>query len=114
MDGGLFQMNAPYLTGKRIYLRPLAKSDINKRYLWWVNNSEIGRFLEVALFPTTQKELLDFYNRIKRSKTDLIFAIVTKDKNRHIGNIKLGNINYIHRYGDLGIIIGEKNFWGRA
>lgn len=107
-------MNAPYLMGTKVYLRPLVKSDINGRYLRWINDTETGKYLEVTLFPTTQKELLDFYDRIKRSKTDLMFAVVTKNKKRHIGNIKLGNINYIHRYADLGIMIGEKSFLGKG
>jgi RimJ/RimL family protein N-acetyltransferase len=107
-------MSVPYRIGQRVYLRPLEKSDINKRYLAWINDSEIGKFLEVNLFPTTKNELLDYYKQIKRNRTNLIFAIVTKDKNRHIGNIKLGDINYIHRYADLGIMIGEKDFLGKG
>lgn len=107
-------MKNPYLVGKRIYLRPLAESDVNERYLSWISDSSIAKFLDVNLFPTTKRQLIDFYNQVRKSKTDVMFAIVTKNKDRHIGNIKLGSINFIHRYGDLGIMVGEKKFWGKG
>jgi RimJ/RimL family protein N-acetyltransferase len=30
----------------------------------------------------------------------------------HVGNIKLGNINWTHSYGDIGLIIGQKDYFG--
>ena len=42
----------------------------------------------------------------------LPFAIKTTDK--HIGNIKLGPINWIHRYGDISLLIGDKDYWGKG
>lgn len=107
-------MRNPYLLGKKLYLRPLEESDINQRYLNWINNSKVARFLEVNLFPITKIELMAFYKQQKKSKIDIIFAIVAKNKDMHIGNIKLGNINYVHRYADLGIMIGERDFWDRG
>jgi RimJ/RimL family protein N-acetyltransferase len=32
----------------------------------------------------------------------------------HIGNIGLHKIDYIHRHAEIGIIIGEKEFWKRG
>ena len=34
-----------------------------------------------------------------------------KKKGQHIGNIKLGPINWIHRFGDISLLIGEKDCW---
>ena len=39
-------------------------------------------------------------------------AIVTKDKDNHIGNVSLQEINYLYRTADLGIVIGEKGLLG--
>jgi len=107
-------MKNPYLRGKRIYLRPLLKSDINKKYLSWINNSQAAKFIDANRFPLTQKDLMDFYKQVEKNRRDVMFAIVIKNKNTHIGNIKLGSIDYIHRYGDIGILIGDKKFWGRG
>lgn len=80
----------PYLVGGRIYLRLLHKRDIDGKYLSWLNDSEVTKYMEAGIFPTTQKDLEEFYERISKSKTDVMFSIVKKRNDRHIGNIKLG------------------------
>ena len=107
-------MEPAYLIERKIYLRPLTRKDINQKYLSWLNDPDVTRYIESGIFPTTKKALKDFYERVNKSKTDVIFAIATKKDNIHIGNIKLGNINWIHRYADLGIMIGEKKYWGKG
>jgi [ribosomal protein S5]-alanine N-acetyltransferase len=37
-----------------------------------------------------------------------------KETQTHIGNIKIGSINWQHRYGDVGLLIGDKNSWGKG
>ena len=103
-----------YLVGKKVYLRPLNKKDINERYLSWLNDAEVTKWSMAGVFPTTRKDLEDFYKRKCASKTDIIFAIVAKGTGKHIGNIKLGDINWIHRFADLGIMIGERKYWGKG
>ena len=60
------------------------------------------------------KALKEFYNKVTASENDVIFAIVDKKTNAHIGNVKIGNINRVHRYADLGILIGAKSLWGKG
>ncbi len=103
-----------FLVGRRIYFRPLTKSDINERYLSWLNDSEVTKYIEAGHFPTTKDDLDEFYKIISKSKTDIIFAIIYKNKDLHIGNIELGRINWIHRFADIGIMIGDKNYWGKG
>jgi RimJ/RimL family protein N-acetyltransferase len=55
-----------------------------------------------------------FYENQAMSKTDVVFAIVLKDKDRHIGNIGLHSINYVFRSAEIGIIVGEADFWGQG
>ncbi len=107
-------LSVPFLYGQKIILRPLVKKDINKKYLTWLNDQEVTKYMETGIFPTTFKELKEYYNKIKNSKTDIIFAICDKKNKKHIGNIKLGGINWIHRFADLGIMIGDKNYWGKG
>ncbi len=102
------------MVGKRLYLRPLLKSDITKRYLSWLNDAEVTRYIETGLFPVTEKDLEEFYKKIRVSKTDIMFAIIDKKHDLHIGNIKLGGIKWVHRFADLGIMIGDKAYWGRG
>lgn len=43
-----------------------------------------------------------------------MFAICDKSTNRHIGNIKLDNFDWISHTCELGVLIGEKDFWGKG
>jgi RimJ/RimL family protein N-acetyltransferase len=43
-----------------------------------------------------------------------IWAIIDKLLNAHIGNIKIDPINDLHKYGEYGILIGNKNYWGKG
>lgn len=103
-----------FLTGARIFLRPLDKKDITGTYVSWLNDPEVTRYLETGVFPTTIGDLKEFYKRMSKSRKDLIFAIVTKKGGTHVGNIKLGEINWVHRYGELGIMIGKRSCWNKG
>lgn len=103
-----------YLEGKNVALRLLDENDINGGYLSWLNDREVTRFTETGIFPTSITELKGYYKRISGSRNDVMFAIIIRENNVHIGNIKLGGINWIHRHADLGIMIGEKKYWGKG
>lgn len=107
-------MDTPFLEGNILNLRELTKEDLTDRYLGWLNDRETVKFLESGRSPVSMDELEKFHTKITESKNDVMFAIFDKDSNSHIGNIKLGNINWDHRYADLGILIGEKEFRGKG
>ena len=109
------KVEAPaFVDGVKISLRPLREADLGQRYLSWLNDGEVTRFLEVGTFPVTARELREFYQNVSKSKTDVLFAIVDKETDLHIGNIKLGGINWVHRFADLGIMIGDKEYWNKG
>ena len=103
-----------FLRGSKVYLRPLERSDLNETYLGWLNDREVTRYLETGAFPTTMQDLEKFYQGVTGSRSDVIFAIVDAKSHRHIGNVKLGPINWVHRRAMFGIMIGEKESWGRG
>jgi RimJ/RimL family protein N-acetyltransferase len=87
---------------------------LNDRYLSWLNDHEVTRYLETGVFPATQQDLEKYYESITGTSNQVLLAIVDKASNAHIGNIKLGPINWIHRRSLLGILIGDKSFWGKG
>jgi ribosomal-protein-alanine N-acetyltransferase len=103
-----------FLQGSKIYLRPLERADLNETYLGWLNDAEVTRYLETGVFPSTMQDLEKFYQGVTGSRTEVIFAIVESKSHRHIGNAKLGPINWVHRRALFGIMIGEKEFWGKG
>lgn len=97
-----------YITGKKIYLRPLEKRDINLNYLKWINNDHISGHLEANRFPNSIKDLKNYYNNYKNSKNSILFAICLKKNSQHIGNCTLTNIDWINRRAQYGRLIGDK------
>lgn len=95
-------------------LRPLERTDLNARYLAWLNDPEVTRYTEVGTFPTTAEDLDNYYRSITASKNDVMLAVVDKKSGRHIGNVKLGPIHWLHRTATFGILIGEKDLWGKG
>jgi len=97
-----------------IYLKPLEKSDLNERYLSWVNDSEVTKYMEADTLPVSMEKLEKYYDFMTNSPNHVILAIVDKGTDYHIGNITLNDINWIHRTANLGIMIGDKGYWGKG
>jgi len=108
-------MHHPFLTGKKVYLRGVDESDAEGTYLDWLNDGEITRFLEtVGHFPTSKESLLNYIRSMARSEQDVLFAIHDVKTSEFIGTSHLGPINWITRMAPMGIMIGNKEFWGKG
>ena len=114
MTGVFEEMRRPFLVGKKIYLRLLEESDIGEEYVGWLNDYEVTRYLETGKFPSTPEAIRKYLERFQDSTTDLIFAIVDRDADQHIGNVTLNRINWINRTADTGLIIGPEEFRGKG
>lgn len=98
----------------KIYLQLLSEENASSEYAEWMNDYEVNRFLESRWKYQTADSVLDFVRYINKSENDILFGIFLKNENKHIGNIKIGNINWIHRNADIGLLIGDRNFWGKG
>jgi RimJ/RimL family protein N-acetyltransferase len=87
---------------------------LNDRYLSWLNDPEVVRYTETGTFPSTAEDLEKFYQSVTTSRSHVIFAIIDKGSDQHIGNVKLGPIHWVHRNATFGILIGDKSFWGKG
>jgi ribosomal-protein-alanine N-acetyltransferase len=105
---------AAFAEGPLVFLRPLERSDLNDRYLSWLNDPEVTRYTETGMFPSTAEDLEKYYRDVCGSRNQVMLAIVDKKSGQHIGNVKLGPIHWIHRNATFGILIGEKKFWGKG
>jgi RimJ/RimL family protein N-acetyltransferase len=103
-----------FAMGAKVYLRPLERADINARYLGWLNDPEVTRYMETGTFPSTLDDLDKFYREATGSHNQVILAISDRKSDQHIGNVKLGPIQWLHRYATFGIMIGDKRFWGKG
>lgn len=99
---------------KQIIIRQLLPGDVGDNYLAWMNDPEVTQFLESRWKPFQHEDLVSFVSSMRASEVDFLFGVFLADTGEHIGNIKIGNINRIHSYADLGLVIGVKRYWGQG
>ncbi len=103
------------LHGDSLFLRQLNCNDASESYLSWLLDSEITRNLELRFNPPqTIKELENFIDSCADSKDTLLLGIFLSKNSKHIGNIKLGPINFNHSSSEIGLLIGDRGEWGKG
>ncbi len=95
---------------ERLCLEPISKKFVTKRYLEWLNDPDVYKFL-VSKGNYTLRKLKKYINQITKKEV-LMWAIIFKENQIHVGNIKMDPINFSNNSVELGIMIGDKNFWG--
>lgn len=103
-----------FIEGDKIFLREVRREDVNENYYKWMNDHEITRYTESRFYPYSSEQLLNYVVSLDGKKDSIFLAIIEKITGQHIGNIKLGGIDWIHRRADIGVIIGEKSCWGQG
>jgi RimJ/RimL family protein N-acetyltransferase len=106
--------NIPLIQGSRLHLRGVRPEDATERYVGWLNDPEINRYLEVRFSPQTLEGVRAYVEEMADSPDYAFLAIVLDEGKRHIGNIKIGPVNRAHGFADIGIVIGEKDCWGKG
>ena len=96
------------LKTKRFVIKNFSKKLINKKYLNWFSQEVIRKYIKFR--PKSIEELKKNISIILTNKKNLFLSIMFK--NKHIGNIKIHNINYKTKLAWLGILIGEKKYRG--
>lgn len=100
----------------KIILKRLNISDVNKKYVDWLNDKNINRYTEQRFYKHTLHSTRKYIVEKNLSKNEFLFGIFIFEKNFkiHIGNIKIGPINFRHKFTELSYIIGEHNFQNRG
>ena len=94
---------------ERFEIRSLNVKDVSERYLSWLRDHEITRFLQVDHNPPDLQELHD-YVRSHDNRGSFLLGIFTKD-GLHIGNHRARYWPQ-HSLANLSIMIGDRAFWG--
>ena len=108
-----FKMTDWLAETERIFLRETLPSDVNDEYAWWMNDLEVTKYMEARFRKHTKEDIKNYIKNIG-PENSMLMAIIAKDGNKHIGNIRLGPINKEHSFAILGIMIGNKNYWGKG
>ncbi len=96
------------------YLRALTATDLEGRWPEWFNDPDVTRFQAKGYFPNSYESQKTYYESLVDSRSDVVFAIADRATSKHIGNVGLHKIEWIHGTAVLGIVIGEKTAWRKG
>jgi RimJ/RimL family protein N-acetyltransferase len=103
------------INSEHIVLRTLQPADATAAYLGWLSDPVVNVYLEVRFSPPmTANDLEAFIDEVNASSHTLMLGIFLQEGGCHIGNIKLGPIDWNHQVGDIGFLIGDKEQWGKG
>jgi RimJ/RimL family protein N-acetyltransferase len=98
------------MIGKKCYLSPISLDDASQ-YAEWLNSEEVFKYLltgtNIISFESEKEVLL-------RLSKEHVYGIVDIESEILIGNVGLININHIHKTSEVGIFIGNKEYWGKG
>ena len=100
------------LDTERFVLRSLTVADATPRYLSWLADPEVMRYVNAR---SDKPELAHVHAFITRhdNRDTFLLGIFTRADGRHIGNLS-AECHPIHHTAKLGILIGERSFWGKG
>ena len=100
------------LKADKIYLRPITLNDVNATYLSWLHDNEVMQ--GIATSGYTLDNLKAYVEERLLNPKVAFFAICSCDTNEHIGNIKIDFHDSKANVSELGLLIGNKNYWGKG
>jgi RimJ/RimL family protein N-acetyltransferase len=100
----------PYIIGEHIYLRHPTEEDARGRWYQWFSDEETMKYLGDRYWPNCVEDQLGFYRSLINDKSKLVLSIISKSDDSHIGVLGLSNINWVHRYADATMVVGEKSY----
>lgn len=100
--------------GERVSLRAIEPDDLD-RYLVWVNDPEVTRWLALR-YPIGREAEREILARLTRANGygDTAFAVEDRTTGEHLGTISLFDAKPESRVAEIGIFLGAKDRWGEG
>lgn len=100
--------------GDRLALAGLRPEDVGGSYLRWMDDPEVLRFTEARHTRHTPESLREFVIGCMNNTALHLLGIFEMSTGRHVGNLKIGPVHPLYKTASLGIIVGEKDCWGKG
>lgn len=105
------------LTGPRVTLREFTRENVeDPAYFRWLRDPQvIATINRVEYFlPLQVEDVRKYVERLQTSGRDCFFAVYTRERNEFIGTQRLGNIDWRTGIAEIGVMIGERDAWGKG
>jgi|GEM_PF-560982 len=94
------------IKGRFFILRPISANEINKKYVDWLNNPKINKYLEIRHKKQTIESIYKYINGLRESNGE-VFGIFTKE-NGFAGTVTL-SFDTNNHVGIIGLMIGDQS-----
>jgi ribosomal-protein-alanine N-acetyltransferase len=98
----------------RLTLELLKAEAADGPYRRWMNDPEVLKYLEARTQRHDAKSLAAYITDTNNSDHSLLLGMHDRSTRAHIGNIKIGPIDWGNARGEIGIMIGERSAWGKG
>lgn len=99
--------------GELVRLTQIDRKDLPSMVKWF-QDYEVKRFLGTNVRPFTVETEQEWLDHVLTETDNYHFSIRTLDEDRLIGNCGLFGFDWLNRLAEFGIVIGEKDAWGRG
>jgi RimJ/RimL family protein N-acetyltransferase len=99
------------IRGEKVVLRAPEPEDLERCYVW-MNDREVTRFTTMR-FPISRGAELKWLQQ-DRDPAQVVELAIESLEGEHIGNCGLMRVDHLCRSAELGIVIGDKNYWARG
>lgn len=109
-----------FLLGKRIKLVKFTDRFVTARYIDWLNDQDVNKYMFTGRIPVAQKDI----DR-QDQQNNIMFAIISRlaindtgqmqeidDFRNYIGTCSIYKIDNINRNAEIGYMIGDKSYYG--
>lgn len=100
-----------FLKGKLVALRPLNAETDSEKCFRWANDREVIENTTIYL-PSSLEQAKEWLKSLAKDEKNIVLAVEAPD-GVHIGNVALHCLNWKNRTAKTGMIIGEKEYWGK-
>lgn len=101
-------------SSERIYLRPLSFKELESNYVNWLNDQEVCKYNSHGDYEYTKEMAEKFIKSLENDDTKEVYAVYLKEKDIHIGNISLQNIDRKNNKAEIAYLFGEKAYWAQG
>ena len=102
------------IVGEKVALGPFDRQWL-PLYLRWVNDFEVMRMFLPRLRPVTAEAREEWYGRVAKPEPGTVdFTVYERAGMRPIGYTSLEEIDHRQRTATFGLMIGEKDCWGKG
>ena len=100
------------IQGEKIQLNNFTNNDITEHYLSWLNDPEVVKYSNQRFVKHSRSTSIKYLESFSAT-SNLFLAIYLKDEKIHVGTMTV-YISDEHETADIGIMIGDRNWWGHG